>query len=73
MGADGVQAKIQAYNERDEIRKRTLSVEVPRQQEREGEEEEVMEIEAREIPQSRRHSVDSNIDFRPHGRRLQLT
>jgi hypothetical protein len=77
VGANGVQAKIRAYNERDEIRKRTLSVEAPQQQEREREEEEeVMEIEAREIPQGRRHSVDSNIDFRPHGvhgQPLQLT
>ena len=72
MSSNDVQAKIQAYNERDDIRKRTLSVEAPRQQEKEGEEE-VMEIEAREIPRSRRHSVDSNIDFHPHGQPLQLT
>ena len=72
-----VQAKIRAYNERDEIRKRTLSlVPAPRQEKEKEEEEEVMEIEAREIPQARRHSVDSNIDFRPHGvpgQPLQLT
>ena len=54
-----------------------MSVEAPQHQERDREEEEeVMEIEAREIPQGRRHSVDSNIDFRPHdvhGQPLQLT
>ena len=77
VGENGVQVKTRAYNERDEIRKQTLSVGALRKQEKEREEEEeVMEIEAREIPQSqqgRRHSVDSNIDFRPHGVPLQLT
>ena len=77
VGGNGTEAKVPAYNERDEIRKRTLSIEGPRQQEKEGEEEEeVMVIEAKEIPQSqqsRRHSVDSNIDFRLQGQPLQLT
>ena len=77
MGANSVRAKVRAYNERDDIRKRTLSIVPPLRQEKEREEEEeVMEIEAREIPQARRHSVDSNIDFRPqgvHGQPLQLT
>ena len=80
MGVNGDKVKVRAYNERDEIRTRTLSVEALPQQEKEREEEEeVMEIEAREIPQNqqgRRHSVDSNIDFRPHGgdaQPLQLT